>query len=164
MVNFLHNITALAGAATLVKIFDFNNQVLNLAGAVGLNGVAIMGFPEVAGAANEDWFIVPQAAVGTFTIQSVTAPSFFLSYASSASKALQGQHSQVVASTTLPTVFKMETVGSGPAVNLIDSNSGFALTSWINPDDAWTDPSTPITMETFQMPESFMQSFKVTPS
>jgi hypothetical protein len=52
MVNFLHNITALAGAATLVKIFDNKNQLVNLAGNVGVNGVAIFTYPETA--PNED--------------------------------------------------------------------------------------------------------------
>jgi hypothetical protein len=51
MVNFLHNITALAGAATLVKIFDFKNQVINLSGT---NGVTVISFPETPGADNED--------------------------------------------------------------------------------------------------------------
>ncbi|KAJ7918440.1 hypothetical protein B0H13DRAFT_2269147 [Mycena leptocephala] len=158
MVNFLHNITALAGAATLVKIFDFKNQVINLSGT---NGVTVISFPETPGADNEDWFIVPQVTAGTFTIQSVSSPSLFISYVDAVN---QGPgHSQAIASSTLPTVFTMETVGSGPAVNLKDTVTNFVLTSWVNPDPVtWADPTTPITMEGFQMPKSFMQSFTIT--
>ncbi|KAJ6585727.1 hypothetical protein B0H19DRAFT_1228038 [Mycena capillaripes] len=163
MVNFLHNITALAGAATLVKIFDSKNQLVNLAGNVGIDGVAIFTFPETPGAPNEDWFIIPQATAGTFTIQSVGQPNFFVSYATAATKAIQGDRSQVVASSTLPTVFKMQLVGSGPAVNLIDSTTGSVMTSWINPDPGvWGDPATPLTMEGHNVPPSHVQSFTIT--
>jgi hypothetical protein len=54
MVNFLHNVTALAGAATLRKIFDFKKQVVNLFGNLGANEAPITSFPETPGAANED--------------------------------------------------------------------------------------------------------------
>ncbi|KAF7342086.1 hypothetical protein MVEN_01795900 [Mycena venus] len=161
MVNFLHNITALAGAATLVKIFDFKNQVVNLSGDNDADGTAIVSFPETPGASNEDWFIIPQADAATFTLQSVGQPSFFVSYAGAATQAFS--HSQAVASSSLPTVFKMEIVGNGPVVNLIDSATNSVLTSWVNADPAtWSDPTTPITMENFQMPKSFMQSFTIT--
>ncbi|KAJ7911907.1 hypothetical protein B0H13DRAFT_1875380 [Mycena leptocephala] len=131
MVNFLHNITALAGAATLVKIFDNKNQLVNLAGNVGVNGVVIFTYPETAGAPNEDWFLIPQAN-STFTLQSVGQPAFFVSSATAATKAIQGDRSQVVASSTFPTVFRMQTVGTGPAANtpgLIDSTTGSVMTA-----------------------------------
>jgi hypothetical protein len=144
MVNFLHNITALAGAATLCKIVDFQSHVINLSANLGSTGNAVIGFPETAGAANENvriglssnfnrptdgdscarsqWFIVPQAADGTFTVQSASQPSVFLSYPAIAlglpSLGLPA-HSGVIASTSAPTVFRMETVNSGPAVKFV---------------------------------------------
>jgi hypothetical protein len=54
MVNFLNNITVLAGAATVCKIFDFRSSVLTLAGNVGEDGIAIQTTPIVAGAENQN--------------------------------------------------------------------------------------------------------------
>ncbi|KAJ6466982.1 hypothetical protein C8R45DRAFT_482390 [Mycena sanguinolenta] len=159
MVNFLQNLTALAGAATLVTISDFKNQVINLSGDGGADGNAIISFPNTPGAVNQAWLMIPQSDT-TFTLQSVGQPSFFVSYAAAAIGL--PAHSPAVASSTLPTVFTMEAVGNG-AVNLIDSVSHFVLTSWVNADPVtWTDPTTPITMENFNMPKSFMQSFTIT--
>ncbi|KAJ7272474.1 hypothetical protein C8J57DRAFT_1226003 [Mycena rebaudengoi] len=160
MVNLL-NITALAGAATLVKIFDSKNQVFNLAGNIGVNGVPIFTYAVIPGAAEEDWFIVPQATAGTFTIQSAGQPAFFVSYGTADSRALLGGRSQVVAGSKLPVVFKMQTVGTGPSVKLIDSTTGMAVTSWLNPDPGvWADVGTPLTMEGV-VPKSRAQSFTI---
>ncbi|KAJ6510302.1 hypothetical protein C8R47DRAFT_1065458 [Mycena vitilis] len=129
MVNFLHNITALAGAAALCKIFDFKHQAVNLAFNDGMDAVPIISFPETPGAPNED---------------SVAQPPFFVSQAGAAA-GFSGHYSQAVASNTLPTVFTMQAVNGGPAVNLIDSVTGLALTSWVNPDPTtWADPTTPV--------------------
>jgi hypothetical protein len=54
MVNFLHNLTALAGVGTIVKIFDFKNETINLSGDAGVTGNAIISFPQTPGAANEN--------------------------------------------------------------------------------------------------------------
>ncbi|KAJ7667550.1 hypothetical protein DFH06DRAFT_1182838, partial [Mycena polygramma] len=146
----------------LCKIFDFKNQAVNLAFNDGMNGVPIISFPETPGAPNEDWFIIPQPSGGTFTLQSVAQSPFFVSQAGVAT-GFSGHYSQAVASSTFPTVFTMQAVNGGPAINLIDSVTGLALTSWVNPDPTtWADPSTPLTMETFNMPKSFMQSFTIT--
>ncbi|KAJ7582293.1 hypothetical protein C8J56DRAFT_1056439 [Mycena floridula] len=68
MVNFLHNITVLADAATLCKIFDFQGRVINLSGAQTINGTPVISFTE-SGAQNENWFIAPQASCnGLFTV------------------------------------------------------------------------------------------------
>ncbi|KAJ7906282.1 hypothetical protein B0H13DRAFT_2662817, partial [Mycena leptocephala] len=64
------------------------------------------------------WLIVPQATVGTFTLQSVALPAFFVSYAAAAVKS--PFQSQVVGRTVFP-LFPNATVGSGPAANLIDN-------------------------------------------
>ncbi|KAF7376991.1 hypothetical protein MSAN_00117000 [Mycena sanguinolenta] len=159
MVNFLHNITALAGAATVCTIFDYKNSVLSIAGNVGSDNVAIGAGPLAAGALNQEWFIIPQATAGTFTLQSVSHPTVFVSYAAAAVKV--AGHSQAVVSDAFPTVFKMATVAGGPAVNLIDTSTNEALTSWAVADPAWTAPGTPLTMEALNKPESFMQSFTI---
>ncbi|KAJ7145090.1 hypothetical protein C8R43DRAFT_1197231 [Mycena crocata] len=161
MVNLLHNITSLAGVATLCKILDFQNHLINLSGGnPGGNGNPIISFPETPGASNENWFIVPQTAPGTFTIESFSQRSFFVSYAA-ATIGLPA-HSGALASNTVPTVFRMETVGNGPAVNLVEVSTNFALTAWNNPDPATrSDPTTPLTVEGFMNPKSFMQSFTI---
>ncbi|KAJ7214453.1 hypothetical protein GGX14DRAFT_392479 [Mycena pura] len=159
MVNFLQNITALAGAATLCKIFDYKNSLLAVSGGSGADNAAVVAAPTVAGALPVEWLIVPQANAGTFTLQSATHPSVFVSYAAATIK-LPG-HSQAVVSDALPSVFKAVTVGGGPAVNLIDINTNFALTSWAIADPAWTGIVTPITIEPLNNPASFMQSFNV---
>ncbi|KAK7001812.1 hypothetical protein R3P38DRAFT_3404854 [Favolaschia claudopus] len=158
MVNFLHNITALAGVATLVNIADFKSQLINLSGSGGAVGTPIISFPRTAGAENQD------ATDGsTFTIQSLAQPALFVSYATVLGGAGTTIHSQTAGSTLNPIVFKMQTVNSGPAVNLIDTATGHALTSWVNPDPVtWSDPTTPITLENLNSPLSFMQSFTVT--
>ncbi|KAF7333692.1 hypothetical protein MVEN_02325400 [Mycena venus] len=159
MVNILTNITALAGAATLVNIVDFKKQVLDLSNSFAINGNPIISFPEGAGQTNQAWLLTPQATAGTFTLQSVAAPSFSVSYTGAAAGV--AQHSQAVASNTLATVFKMTAVGNG-TVNLIDTVTGTALTSWVNANPGnWNDPTTPITMEVLNAPPSFMQSFTV---
>ncbi|KAJ7145089.1 hypothetical protein C8R43DRAFT_1197229, partial [Mycena crocata] len=159
MVNLL-NITSLAGALTLVKIFDFQGHVINLSGNSGAPENAIISFPETPGALNEDWFISPIDS-STFTVQSLADSNAFISYAGKA----QGDtfHSGVVASAALEaTVFRMETVNSGAAVNFIDVSTNMTLTAWKNPDPATrTDPTTPLTMESLMNPKSFMQSFTV---
>ncbi|KAJ6579267.1 hypothetical protein DFH09DRAFT_1147942 [Mycena vulgaris] len=143
MVNFLHNITVLAGATTVCKIFDFRNSVMTLAGNVGEDGIAIQTTPVVAGAENQNWLIVPQATAGTFTLQNVARPAVFVSYAAAARK-VPG-HSQAVASDALPTVFKMVTVAGGPAVSLIDTATNTALTAWAIADpETWTSTVTPV--------------------
>ncbi|KAJ7938601.1 hypothetical protein B0H13DRAFT_1851547 [Mycena leptocephala] len=68
MVNFLHNIAALMGAATLSN-------------SIGANGAAVVGFPLTLSSTNQEWLLIPQTTAGTFTLQSVSQPQFFLSYA-----------------------------------------------------------------------------------
>ncbi|KAJ6551003.1 hypothetical protein DFH09DRAFT_1281154 [Mycena vulgaris] len=160
MVNFLHNITALAGAATVCKIFDSKSSVLTIAGGLGEDEIAVLGFPVVAGAANQDWMIIPQATANTFTLQSVAQPAVFVSYAAAARK-VPG-HSQAVVSDAFPTIFKMVAVAGGPTVSLIDTATNTALTAWANADPAtFTFQGTPLTMETINVPHSFMQSFTI---
>ncbi|KAE9389710.1 hypothetical protein BT96DRAFT_926388, partial [Gymnopus androsaceus JB14] len=164
MVNYIQNITSLAGAtSTLVRLVAFTGNLLNLNFDVGMNTNAIIGFPNTAGAPNQNWFLVPQSAnASQFTIQSAAFPSFFVSYATAAVGDAIEKHSQVVASDSYATVFEMELVGSGPKVNLIDVASGYVLTSWDNADPVtWNDPTTPLTMENFNMPKSEMQSFTI---
>ncbi|KAK7050542.1 hypothetical protein R3P38DRAFT_3608250 [Favolaschia claudopus] len=165
MVNFLHNITALAGVATLVNIADFKSQLINLSGSGSAVGTPIISFPRTAGAENQDWMIIPQADGTTFTIQSLAQPALFVSYATVLGEAGPAVNSQTVGSLSNPIVFKMQTVGSGPKVNLIDTATGLALTSWVNADAVtYASPSTPVTMEALNNPLSFMQSFTVTGS
>ncbi|KAJ7884245.1 hypothetical protein B0H13DRAFT_1890100 [Mycena leptocephala] len=159
MVNFLHNITALAGAATVCKIFDFRSSVLTIAGGLGEDGVAIQTTPTVAGATNQEWMIIPQATANTFTLQSVKQPAVFVSYAAAARKA--PGHSQAVVSDAFPTIFEMVAVAGGPSVNLIDTASNMTLTAWAKADPAWTSTVTPLTMEALNTPNSFMQSFTI---
>ncbi|KAK7001824.1 hypothetical protein R3P38DRAFT_1771122 [Favolaschia claudopus] len=118
MVNFLHNITALAGAATLVNIIDFKDQRINLSGASGYTvGTPVISYPNTPGAANQDWTIVPQTDGTTFTIQSFAQPTLFVSYATVLAGAGVIHHSQTMASdASKAIVFKMQTVGSGPQV------------------------------------------------
>ncbi|KAJ7875653.1 hypothetical protein B0H13DRAFT_1894023 [Mycena leptocephala] len=163
MVNFLHNITALAGAATLVKIFDNKNQLVNLAGNVGVNGVAIFTYPETAGAPNEDvrllWFLIPQEN-STFTLQTVGRPAIFASYATAATKAIQGDRSQVVASSTSPLCSECKRLAPDRRSN---STTGSVMTAWVNPDPGvWDDAATPLTMEGHNGPPSKVQSFTIT--
>ncbi|KAJ6542312.1 hypothetical protein DFH09DRAFT_1173999, partial [Mycena vulgaris] len=160
MVNILHNITALVGAATICKILDFQSHLINLSGSSPVpNGDAIISFPEDPGAPNENWLLVPQAATGTFILQSVLSPSVFVSYSTFG----QGSSgSVVIASNTSPTVFRMQTVGNGPAVNLLEVSTNFTLTAWNNPDPTTrTNPATPLTMEVLNTPRSVIQSFTV---
>ncbi|KAJ7884248.1 hypothetical protein B0H13DRAFT_1890103 [Mycena leptocephala] len=139
MVNFLHNITALAGAATVCRIFDFKNGVMSLAGGLGDDGIAIGTGPLVGAGTTQEWVIIPQATAGTFTLQSVGQPAAFVSYAAAAKK-VPG-HSQTVAS---------------------DTASNMALTAWANADPAtFTFQGTPLTMEAINVPHSFMQSFTI---
>ncbi|KAJ6540752.1 hypothetical protein B0H19DRAFT_1269293 [Mycena capillaripes] len=160
MVNFLHNITALAGAATVGRIFDFRSSLMTTAGGLAEDAIAIVGAPQVVGAVNQNWMIIPQATAGTFTLQSAVQPGTFVSYAAAARK-VPG-HSQAVVSDALPTVFKMVTVGGGPGVNLIDTATNTALTTWANADPAtWTSQVTPLTMEALNMPQSLMQTFTI---
>ncbi|KAJ7482661.1 hypothetical protein FB451DRAFT_1364600 [Mycena latifolia] len=152
MVNFLHNITVLAGAATVCRIFDFKNGVVSLAGGLGEDGIAIGTGPL--------WWIIPQATAGTFTLQNVGQPAVFVSYAAAARK-VPG-HSQTVASGDLPTVFKMGAVAGGPAVSFIDTATNTALTAWANADPTTsTIQGTPLTMEAINVPHSFTQSFTI---
>ncbi|KAF7326749.1 hypothetical protein MVEN_02593900 [Mycena venus] len=158
MVNFLHNITVLAGAATVCRIFDYKNDVMGLTGGLGEDGIAIGTGP--GSATTQEWLIIPQATAGTFTLQSVGQPAAFVSYAAAVIK-VPG-HSQTVASGDLPTVFKMVAVAGGPTVNLIDTATNAALTAWANPDPATsTIKGTPLTMEALNVPQSFMQGFTV---
>ncbi|KAJ6563315.1 hypothetical protein DFH09DRAFT_1158932 [Mycena vulgaris] len=165
MVNFLHNVTALAGAFTLTRIFDFQGNVVTLSQNQVFNGAAIVSSPGTSGALNQEWFIDPQPANdGTFIVQNWLGP--FLSAADAGQG--NGDHSPAVAAPSsnvgLATVFKMQTVGSGPQVNFIQALGGdtYALTAWSNPDPATrTDPTTPITMERLMVPNSFMQSFTI---
>ncbi|KAJ7026558.1 hypothetical protein C8F04DRAFT_1190370 [Mycena alexandri] len=118
MVNFMQNITALAGSATLCRIFDFKNQVINLSGDFAANGTAIISYPETPGAPNEEWYIVPQAAAGTFTIESFVQPNFSISYAGVTEEPFgpSALHSQAIASSVFATVFRMESVGTSQQV------------------------------------------------
>ncbi|KAJ7462868.1 hypothetical protein FB451DRAFT_1180508 [Mycena latifolia] len=151
MVNFLHNVTALAGAFTLTRIFDFQGHVVTLSTNQVFEGAAV-------------WFIDPLPANdGTFIVENFLGP--FLSAADAGQG--NGDHSPAVASPSsnvgLATVFKMQTVGSGPQVNFIQAlgSDTYALTAWSNPDPARTDPTTPITMERLMVPNSFMQTFTI---
>ncbi|KAE9389711.1 hypothetical protein BT96DRAFT_926389 [Gymnopus androsaceus JB14] len=163
MVNYIQNITSLAGAASeLVRIVTFTGDLLNLNEAVGLNTNAIIGFPNSPGHTNQNWLLIPQSTnASQFTIQSAEFSSLYISYASAAAPGAPEAQSPVIASDSFATVFKMELVGSGPAVNLVDVASGFALTSWTIPDPTFTNPSTPLTMEGLNTPESEMQSFTI---
>ncbi|KAJ7876984.1 hypothetical protein B0H13DRAFT_1893451 [Mycena leptocephala] len=148
MVNFLHNITALAELSP-----DHRRRF-------GEDEIAVLGAPVVAGAANQDWMIIPQATANTFTLQSVAQPAVFVSYAAAARK-VPG-HSQAVVSDAFPTIFKMVAVAGGPAVNLIDTATNTALTTWANADPAtFTFQGTPLTMEGLNAPKSIMQSFTI---
>ncbi|KAJ6536192.1 hypothetical protein B0H19DRAFT_1079711 [Mycena capillaripes] len=165
MVNFVHNVTALAGAFTLTRIFDFQGHLVTLSQNQVFNGAPIVSFPPTSGALNQEWFIDPLPANdGTFIMQNWLG-NFF-----SAADAGQGNgdHSPAVAAPSsnvgLATVFKMQTVGSGPQVNFIQAlgSDTYALTAWSNPDPATrTDPTTPITMERLMVPNSFMQTFTI---
>ncbi|KAJ6528870.1 hypothetical protein B0H19DRAFT_1083211 [Mycena capillaripes] len=122
MVNFLHNFTALAGTFTLTRIFDFQGHLVTLSQNQVFNGAAIVSFPPTSGALNQEWFIDPLPANdGTFIMQNWLG-NFF-----SAADAGQGNgdHSPAVAAPSsnvaLATVFKMQTVGSGPQVNFIQA-------------------------------------------
>ncbi|KAJ7629017.1 hypothetical protein FB45DRAFT_919782 [Roridomyces roridus] len=172
MVNFIQNITALASAATLCKIFDYKNTVLTTAGGSGSDNAAVTSTTNggTGGSTNQDvrvlksisgsnahrrddqWFIIPQTTAGTFTLQS-------LAHAAAAVQA--PDHSQLVVSSVLPTVWTMATVGGGPTVNLIDTNTNHSLTSWAIADPAWTAKITPLTMEPPVSPPSFMQEFTI---
>ncbi|KAJ7643559.1 hypothetical protein FB45DRAFT_1052507 [Roridomyces roridus] len=152
------NITALASAATLCKIFDYKNTVLTTAGGSGSDNAAVLTDPFV-NAANQEWFIIPQSTTGTFTLQSVAHPTVFLSYAAAAVQA--PDHSQLVVSSALPIVWTMATVGGGPTINLIDTNTNYSLTSWATADPAWTAKIVPLTMEPPVSPPSFMQEFTI---
>ncbi|KAJ7728229.1 hypothetical protein B0H16DRAFT_1589327, partial [Mycena metata] len=160
MVNFLHNITALAGAATVCRIFDYKNGVMGLTGGLGEDGIAIGTGPLVGTGITQEWSIIPQATAGTFTLQNVGQPAAFVSYAAAAIKV--PTHSQTVASGDLPTVFKMVAVAGGPTVSLIDTATNTALTAWANADPATsTIQGTPLTMEAINVPQSFTQSFTI---
>ncbi|KAJ6588527.1 hypothetical protein B0H19DRAFT_1248173 [Mycena capillaripes] len=164
MVNFLHNITALAGVATLCKISDFKNQLINLSGDFSANGLnAIISSPQSLGFADEAWLIVPQASGGTFTLRSVGEPAFFLSYAGAAAQTTDRSSFSGCDFKHPSDCIHNGSCRWGQAVNLIDTVTGLVLTSWVNPEPvAWSDPTTPITMENFNMPKSFMQSFTIT--
>ncbi|KAJ7928286.1 hypothetical protein B0H13DRAFT_1860490 [Mycena leptocephala] len=147
MVNLV-NITSLLGAATLVKIFDFQGHSVNLGGNNGAFSNPIISFPATPGAANENWFLNLVNSTA-FTIQSFADTNVFLSYAGL--PAGLAAHSQILASgVQQAAVFQMEVVNSGPAVNVVEVVSGAALTAWQTPDPTnHPDPSTP----------SFTQSF-----
>ncbi|KAJ7452004.1 hypothetical protein FB451DRAFT_1186044 [Mycena latifolia] len=160
MVNFLHNVTALAGAFTLTRIFDFQGHVVTLSPNQVFEGAAVVSSPGTSGALNQQvrtegshslpaidlllqWFIDPLPANdGTFIVENFLGP--FLSAADAGQG--NGDHSPAVASPSsnvgLATVFKMQTVGSGPQVNFIQAlgSDTYALTAWSNPDPARTMP------------------------
>ncbi|KAJ7629018.1 hypothetical protein FB45DRAFT_919787 [Roridomyces roridus] len=158
MVNCLQNITALASAATLCTIFDYKSTVLTTAGVSGSDNAAVTTTTN-GGGTNQQWFIIPQTTTGTFTLQSVADPTAFLSYAA-VTIPIPG-HSQLVVSDSLPTVWKMAAVAGGPTVNLIDTKSNDALTSWAIADPSWPANNTPLTMEPLNSPKSFMQQFTI---
>ncbi|KAJ7824134.1 hypothetical protein B0H13DRAFT_1919300 [Mycena leptocephala] len=140
MVNFLHNITALAGAATVCKIFDFKNSILTIAGGLGEDEIAVLGAPVVAGAANQSWMIIPQVTANTFTLQSVAQLAVFVSYAAAASK-VPG-HSQAVVRMLFPPFSKwwLWLAGQRPS-----TATNTALTTWANADPAtFTFQGTPV--------------------
>ncbi|KAJ6587520.1 hypothetical protein DFH09DRAFT_1307750 [Mycena vulgaris] len=161
MVNLV-NITSLLGAATLVKIFDFQGHSVNLGGNNGAFSNPIISFPETPGAANENWFLnLVNSTINStaFTIQSFADTNVFLSYAGL--PAGLAVHSQILASgVQQAAVFQMEVVNSGPAVNVVEVVSGAALTAWQTPDpNNHPDPSTPLTLESSTNHQSFTQSF-----
>ncbi|KAJ6504906.1 hypothetical protein DFH09DRAFT_1368108 [Mycena vulgaris] len=159
MVNLV-NITSLAGALTLVKIFDFQDHLINLAGGFTTPGTAILSFPE-ADASNENWFLNPIGST-TFTLQSQADSTVFVSYTGKAVG--DTTFAGVVASgASQATVFRMEPVAiGGPAVNFIEATTNAAVTAWKNPDSpTYANPATPLTMEPLMNPKSFMQSFIV---
>ncbi|KAK7048812.1 hypothetical protein R3P38DRAFT_3175056 [Favolaschia claudopus] len=160
MVNFLHNITALAGIATLVNIVDFKEQLLNLNGANWVVGTPVISYRRTAGAENQDASGSQFFFDSTFTIQSLANPALFVSYGTALTEAGPVVNSQTVGSTSKAIVFKMQTVESGPAVNLIDTATGNALTSWATADAG--NSGAPVTMEALSMPLSFTQSFNIT--
>jgi hypothetical protein len=149
MVNLV-NITSLLGAATLVKIFDFQGHVVNLGGNNGAFSNPIISFPATPGAANENvctlctytytplltrvfqWFLnLVNSTINStaFTIQSFADTNVFLSYAGL--PAGLAVHSQILASgVQQAAVFQMEVVNSGPAVKSVVSSIRFVIPSF----------------------------------
>jgi hypothetical protein len=145
MVNLV-NITSLLGAATLVKIFDFQGHSVNLGGNNGAFSNPIISFPATPGAANENvctlctytytplltrvfqWFLNLVNSTA-FTIQSFADTNVFLSYAGL--PAGLAAHSQILASgVQQAAVFQMEVVNSGPAVKSVASSIRFVIASF----------------------------------
>ncbi|KAJ7616671.1 hypothetical protein FB45DRAFT_1034985 [Roridomyces roridus] len=150
--------TALASAVTLCTIFDYKGSVLTIDRTSGANSDAVTATTN-SGATTQQWFMMPQATTDTFMFRSLADSIAFLSYAAAAVP-IPG-HSQLVVSDSHPTVWKMVAVAGGSTVNLIDTQSNDALTSWANADPSWLATNTPLTMEPLNSPESFTQQFTI---
>ncbi|KAJ7438453.1 hypothetical protein FB451DRAFT_1303461 [Mycena latifolia] len=123
MVNL--NLTALAIAATTLRIVDFQTHAVDDSLGLGINNNPVIGDVQ-QGTPEQQWTFVTTATPGVFTIQSTSG--LFLSYPAAPNNGLRWGQAVL---NKFPLSFNVQTINPATnSVKIVETQFGVVLTAW----------------------------------